>query len=173
MNNSKKYELEISGALVSVLIGAMFLFCPFLGFNKCKVLLAISFGLLTIVNLIVFLVTGRDKDNEGLYTFGANLILLILTIILKLTELNLSMMLLLYTMFLSLIRLKKADFYHDRRNRIWQINVITLGALILTGILTSINMYYQSEIQIIMYGYFFLINGILELVDPLVLFLKD
>jgi uncharacterized membrane protein HdeD (DUF308 family) len=75
-------------------------------------------------------------------------------------------------MFLALIRLKKADFYHDRRNTIWQINIITLGILILVGIITSINLYYQSEVQILMFGYFFLVNGILELIDPLVLFLK-
>ena len=172
MKNEKKYELEISAALISVLMGAIFLFLPFLGFNKSKLVLIVSFGLMTIANFIVFIAKKRDQDNEGLYTFVGNLLLTILAFVLKQTPLNFALMLLLYVLLLSLIRLKKADFYHDQRNKMWQINVVTLGVLILTGVLTSINLNYSGEIQILMFGYFFLINGILELIDPLVLLLK-
>lgn len=172
MKNKKKYELEIMVAVMSILTGSISLFLPFLGFNDCRLLLMVAFGLMTIGSVILFLAKPKDRDIESISTFIASLILFILVIVLKTTPLNLALMLLLYVMFLALIRLKKTDFYHDRKNGMWQINVITLGLIILTGILTSINLSYQSEVQILMFGYFFLINGILELIDPLVLFLK-
>ena len=168
----KKYKLEIMVALISILTGAIALFLPFVGVSDCKTVLIVSFGLMTLVSALLYINKPKDKDYESLYTFIVSLIMLIVTFIIKIGPLNLALMLLLYVMFLSLIRLKKADFYHDRRNRMWQVNIVTLAILILTGILTSINLYYQSEVQILMFGYFFLINGILELIDPLVLFLK-
>ncbi len=172
MKNKRKYKLEIAVALISLLVGAIALILPFFGVNNCRVVLIVVFGLIAVVSLAMYLLKPKDNDFESLFTFFASFLLLILAIFLKQTPLNLALMLLLYVMFLALIRLKKADFYHDRRNTIWQINIITLGILILVGIITSINLYYQSEVQILMFGYFFLVNGILELIDPLVLFLK-
>ena len=172
MKNKRKYKLEIVVALIYLLMGAISLILPFFGVNNCKAVLIITFGLISIVSLLLFIFKPKDKDLESLYTFLASFILLLLAIILKQSPLNLALMLLLYVMFLALIRLKKADFYHDRRNAMWQINIVTLGILVLVGLVTSINLYYQSEVQILMFGYFFLVNGILELIDPLVLFLK-
>ena len=172
MKNKQKYKLEIVVALIYLLMGAISLILPFFGINNCKVVLIVVFSLISIASLGLYVLKPKDKDLESLFTFLASLLLLMLAILLKQTPLNLALMLLLYVMFLSLIRLKKADFYHDRRNTMWQINLITLGILILVGLVTSINLYYQSEVQILMFGYFFLVNGILELIDPLVLFLK-
>ena len=172
MMKNEKYKLEITAALISLLAGAIALIMPFFGVNNCKIVLIIIFSLLSVASLLLYVFKPKDKDLESAYTFVASFMLLILAIVLKQTPINLALMLLLYVMFLSLIRLKKADFYHDRRNAMWQINIITLGILILVGLVTSINLYYQSEVQILMFGYFFLVNGILELIDPLVLFLK-
>lgn len=172
MMKSKKYILEIIVAIILIVTGVITLLLPFMGITNCKAVLIFTYGLITIVNLVWFILVPRDKDKESLYSFLASFIVFILSIVLKSTASNLALILLLYVMLLSLIRLKKADFYHDRRNKIWQINIICLALLILVGLLTSVNLYYQSSVQILMFGYFFLINGILELVDPLVLYLK-
>ena len=74
---------------------------------------------------------------------------------------------------MSLIKLKKADYYNDRKNKAWILEIITLILFILSGLLTTINLYYENDIQILVLGYFYLIHGILELVDPIALFLKD
>ena len=44
---------------------------------------------------------------------------------------------------------------------------------ILTGVLTSINLYYTGDVQILVLGFFFLINGILELMDPLAAYIME
>lgn len=172
MKTNKKYMLEIIVAVILLLTGASMLFLPFIGVTNCKIVLRITYGIISLVYLIWFIKRPKDKDFESLFSFLASFITLLLCIFLKNNPSNLALILLLYVMMLSLTRLKKADFYHDRRNRMWQINLITLAILILTGLLSSINLYYQSAVQILVFGYFFLINGILELVDPLVLFLK-
>ena len=69
---------------------------------------------------------------------------------------------------MSLIKLKKADYYHDRRDRMWKLNILMLGIFILCGLLTSINLYYEADVQVIVIGFFFMINGILEMFDPIV-----
>ena len=81
------------------------------------------------------------------------------------------MILFIWTAFISLVRLKKADYYNDRKNKAWIIQMVSIAIFVLTGLLTAINMSYSSEIQILLFGYFFLINGILELVDPLILYI--
>ena len=68
---------------------------------------------------------------------------------------------------MSLIKLKKSDYYHDRQKRIFILRIITLVLFILIGLLTVINLYYDAKIQVLVLGYFYFIHGILELVDPI------
>ena len=68
---------------------------------------------------------------------------------------------------MSLIKLKESDYYHDRKNKIWLLNIVNLVIFIISGIIASLNLYYTQDIQILVLGFFFLINGILELMDPL------
>lgn len=69
---------------------------------------------------------------------------------------------------MSLIKLKKADYYHDRRDRMGKINIFMLVVFIITGLLTAINLGYDNKVQIIILGYFFLVNGLLQMIDPIV-----
>ena len=80
---------------------------------------------------------------------------------------NLALALFIWVILMSLTKLKESDYYHDKKNKLWELNVVNLILFILTGIITTINLYYTSDIQIIILGFFFLINGILELTDPL------
>jgi uncharacterized membrane protein HdeD (DUF308 family) len=69
---------------------------------------------------------------------------------------------------MSLAKLKKMDYYHDKNDRMWKIRFINLGLFIIAGILTSINLAYVSTVQVLVIGFFMLIHGILELFDPIV-----
>ena len=67
---------------------------------------------------------------------------------------------------------KKGDYYNDRKNKMWIVEVISLVLFILAGLLTTMNLYYENDIQVLVLGYFFLIHGMLELFDPIVISLK-
>ena len=84
----------------------------------------------------------------------------------------LALCLLIWIILLSLIKLKKGDYYNDRKNKMWIFEVICLVLFILTGLLTTMNLYYENDIQVLVLGYFFLIHGLLELFDPIVISLK-
>ena len=74
---------------------------------------------------------------------------------------------------MCLIKLKKADFYHDRKNKMWLLRLFILFTFLTTGLLTGINLYYEVDVQTIIIGFFFLINGILDTIDPIVLYLME
>ena len=85
--------------------------------------------------------------------------------------LYLALTILAWVVLLSLIKLKKSDYYDDNKDKMWKLRILILILFILTGFLTSINLYYEQEVQILIIGYFFLINGMLEITDPVVKYL--
>ena len=42
-----------------------------------------------------------------------------------------------------------------------------------TGLLTGINLYYEASVQTIIIGFFFFINGLLDVVDPIAMYLME
>ena len=109
-----------------------------------------------------------------MFTSIASIIVFIVALKLNISEVPwyLALCLLIWIILLSLIKLKKGDYYNDRKNKMWIIEVISLVLFILAGLLTTMNLYYENDIQVLVLGYFFLIHGILELFDPLIISLK-
>ena len=81
---------------------------------------------------------------------------------------NLALLLFIWVILISLTKLKEADYYHDRKNKLWLFNIVCLIVFILTGILATINLYCAGDIQILILGFFFVIIGILDVMEPLV-----
>ncbi len=169
----KKQKVDLSIALCLILIGVVLLILPLLKMTDIKWLSAIIFSLYTILNAIQFILTKESKDYEGLHSALASLAILIASFIWNPSESpkTLAMLLMSWIMLMSLVKLKKTDYYHDRRDRMWKLRIFNLGLFILSGILTSINLAYGSEVQVIVIGFFMLIHGILELFDPITKYL--
>ena len=47
-------------------------------------------------------------------------------------------------------------------------NLVTFSLFLLMGLLTSINLYFEHSIQTLILGYFFIINGLLNLLEDAV-----
>ncbi len=173
MNKKQKVELIIATFLI--ITGSLLLIFPLFHFIKVKLIFTSVLGIYAILNFIKFLFVKQTKDYEGLFVTLASLIVIILASFLDIESIPwyLALTLFIWIIFMSLIKLKKADYYNDRKNKAWILEIITLILFILSGLLTTINLYYENDIQILVLGYFYLIHGILELVDPIALFLKD
>lgn len=173
MNKKQKVELIIATFLI--IMGSLLLIFPLFHFIKVKLIFTSILGIYAILNFIKFLFVKQTKDYEGLFVTLASLIVIILASFLDIESIPwyLALTLFIWIIFMSLIKLKKADYYNDRKNKAWILEIITLILFILSGLLTTINLYYENDIQILVLGYFYLIHGILELVDPIALFLKD
>ena len=165
-----KQKVDMIIALCLIFIGIILLILPMFNITNIYYLLIFVFAAYTVLNLIQFLATRKSKDYEGLFSALASLFTLILNIIFALTNSprTLALILMCWITLMSLAKLKKIDYYHDRQDRMWKIRVFNLLLFILAGILTSINLAYSNDVQVIVIGFFMFTHGILELFDPIV-----
>ena len=166
MKKKEVVDLVVAGMLI--VLGSLLLVFPLLNITNVKY---IFMGVLTfygVMNLAQFLSTSNEKDYEGLCTMIASIICLVILGFLNIDNnpKNLALVMLMWIIIMSLIKLKKCDYYHDRQKRIYILKLITLVLFILSGLLTVINLYYDAKVQVLVLGYFYFIHGILELVDP-------
>lgn len=165
----KKQIVDVSIALILILIGMLLLIMPLFQVSNINYLSTLVFGAYTVLNAIQFILTLDSKDYEGLHSAIASLVVMIATIVIKDTSPRvLAMELMTWITLMSLAKIKKMDYYHDRRDRMWKLRVFNLVFFIIAGILASINLSYSSMVQILVLGFFMLIHGILEIFDPVV-----
>ncbi len=171
MNKKQKVELIIATFLI--LCGSLVLIFPLFQFVKVKLIFILVLAVYGVLNLVKFILVRESKDYEGLFTTLASIVALVVVCFLDIDSVPwyLALSLFIWIIMMSLIKLKKADYYNDRRNKTWILEVVTLILFILSGLLTTINLYYENDIQVLVLGYFYLIHGILELVDPLTIYL--
>lgn len=157
-------------ALISILIGVVVLVLPLIGLTDIKWISLSIFSIHTILGIFQFLLTYESKDYEGLHSALSSLVIVIAHFFFDPSSSPrvLGIFLIAWILLMSLTKLKKADYYHDRKDRMWKYSASNLGLFIIAGLLTSINLAYGIESQIIVLGYFMLIHGILELYEPIV-----
>lgn len=166
----EKQKIDLVCALILILLGIALLVMPLLNITSIKWLSIGVFAAYTVIHLVQFILTVQSKDYEGLHSAIASIVALVATILWNPTGIpkRLAMILMLWIILMSLTKLKKSDYYHDRKDRMWKYSATNLALFILTGILASINLAYSSDVQILVLGFFMLINGILELFEPIV-----
>jgi uncharacterized membrane protein HdeD (DUF308 family) len=168
MKNKQKIDMII--AIISIIMGVVLLILPLLGITSLKWISITVFSLYAILSIIQFSLTIESKDYEGLHSALSSIIVVIAHFFFDPAKSPrvLAIFILVWVLLMSLTKLKKADYYHDRRDRMWKYSATNLGLFLLTGLLASINLAYGLETQIIVLGFFILINGILELFEPII-----
>lgn len=156
----------ISSSMILVLGILLFIF-PWFGLEEPASLLYILFAVYAGVKLIEYIITRNGTDHENLYT----------AIACALASLSgfkfhsysapmvLSLTLISWVGIMSIIKLIKLDYYHDRENGMFYVNLITFSLFLLLGLLTSINLYFDANVQTLMLGFFFVVNGLLSLAE--------
>ena len=171
MNSKQKVELIIAAFLI--VCGSLLLIFPLFHFVDVKLIFSIVLGVYALLNLIKFIFIRKSKDYEGLFTMLASIIVLIIVSLLDVDNVPwyLALSLFVWIALMSVIKLKKADYYNDRKDGVWIVEIVCLILFILSVLLTTINLYYENYIQVLVLGYFYLIHGILEIIDPLTTYL--
>ena len=165
-----KQKVDLIIALILLLIGIVLILLPIYVVPNMSIIIRILFASYAIINLVQYILTRKSKDYEGLHTCIVSIICLIATFIFDVTATakTLAMTLMLWTTLMSLVKLKKVDYYHDRKDRMWKLALFTLILFVLCGIATSISLTYASSVQTIVIGYYMIINAIIELFEPIV-----
>lgn len=161
-----KTNLIVSGILL--LMGLLMLILPFLGFMQPNILLYVVFSIYALIKIIEVVITKNyGGDNEDIYTAIA----CSLAAISGFKYINydppmvLSITLASWVGIMSIIKLIKLDYYHDKENGMLYVNLVTFSMFLLLGLLTSINLYFNETVQVLMLGFFFVINGLLNLAE--------
>lgn len=167
--------VEFITAWFLVLCGGFITILPIFNVNNVRAVFIVVIALYGIIHLIKNFFILNAKDYSGFSIAGTCVVSLILMLFLDVNDSpwNLALILFIWIILVSLTKLKESDYYHDRKNRLWELNILNLILFILTGVLTAVNLYYTGDIQILVLGFFFLINGILELMDPLVAYILE
>lgn len=165
MNVRDKTNLTVSSLLV--LMGISMLIVPFLGYIEPNKLLYIVFSIYACIKIIEVIISPKTRDYEDIFTAIACALAAISGF--KFANENspmvLSITLVSWVGIMSIIKLIKLDYYHDRENGMFFVNVITFALFLLLGLLTSINLYFSETVQVLMIGFFFVINGLLNLAE--------
>lgn len=165
----RKQIVDLITAVTLIIVGSILLIFPLLKIINVKYIFMGVLSFYGVMNLIQYLLTTKSKDYEGLFTMIASIITLIILGLVNIEKnpLNLALTLFVWITLMSLIKLKKCDYYHDRHKKIYILRIITLILFVLTGLLCTINLYYEPQVQVLVLGFFYFIHGILELVDPI------
>lgn len=170
MKNKKLFS--IISSLAILFIGIFLLVFPNLIVDVDNVN-TLFYTIMYIYAMIIFcdyFITREDGDYEKLFTALACTLAGTSGIIFNLesTPMVLSLTLISWVSIMAIIKLIKVDYLMDRNNKMWNVKIVLFGSFILIGILTSINLYYEITTQTLILGFFFLINGLLELSYPLI-----
>ena len=169
----KKELIDLITGISLMLIAAIVLLLPSFKVNDLSFILKMIFGFYALIKFVQFILIMKDKDYESLFTSIVSLVSLISLFIIEPSNKHLILVLMIWMGLMCLVKLKKADFYHDRKNKMWILRLFILFAFLTTGLLTGMNLYYESSVQTIIIGFFFFINGILDIIDPLALYLME
>lgn len=171
----KKAKIDFITSMIMIISSGLIMLLPLLNINNIKYSFLIVMSIYLISNLINYVLVKSSKDREGLYTAAVSLICIALVFVLNIESnpVNLAIVLLIWTMGMSLVKLKKADYYHDRENSLWLVLILTLFIFIFAGLLTAVNLYCSSSVQVLMIGNFFFINGVLDMIDPIINYIKE
>ncbi len=165
---TKKELVDLVTSISLMLLASVILLLPTFKINDLDFILKTIFCFYTLIKFTQFLFIIKEKDLESLFTSIISLGSLISLFLIKLTTKNMVLVLLIWMGLMCLIKLKKADFYHDRQNKMWILRLFILFTFLTTGLLASLNLYYEASVQTIIIGFFFFVNSALDTIDPLV-----
>ena len=169
----KKELVDLLTGISLMLLALVILLLPTFKVNDLSFILKTIFGFYALIKLTQFLLIIKEKDLESLFTCLISLGALISLFLIEFTTKNMVLVLLIWMGIMCLIKLKKADFYHDKKNKMWILRLFMLFAFLTDGLLTGINLYYEASVQTIIVGFFFFLNGVLDTIDPISLYLME
>lgn len=170
MKAKQKVDMIINSFLI--ILGILIIILAAFRYSDIKPLFVSVMYIYAMLNLAQLLLTRKDKDYEGLYTFLASCTVGTIDLFYSFSSTKVIIIsIMAWVIMMSVIKFIKTDYYNDRKDKMYKLRIATLLLFIITGILVSISLNYSSNVQVMIIGYFFLIHGILELIDPITKYL--
>ena len=167
----KKVVIDLIVSIILLILASIILLLPTFRIKDVKMVLLMIFSIYAALKFIQFIFIFKERDFESLFTGFISLLGFVSLLFVKITTQKLVLILLVWMGVMSLIKLKKADFYHDRENKMWILRLFMLFVFLVSGLLMGMNLAYERTVQITIIGFFFFINSLLDTIDPIVIYL--
>ena len=167
----EKFLENIIGAIIILFYGAILVGSKSLGLLTLQEGVSIFFALYGMVALGIYIFSKKDKNVLDLITgiigllFGIGSFIFELVMDVK----TLAFLILAWTLIISFIKLKQADLYHDRKSKLWYIEITSLILFLFLSVLISMNLAYDNDIQMLIFGFYAIYHGIFELYESIFL----
>lgn len=163
---------NIYGSGVILFLGLCFLLFPLLHITDVTLVFRIFLAIFTLISVVEFKAQYKNKEYSSFLVFLISILLLIGSFLFPLTEQprSLALSLLVWILFVSVAKIKRADFFHDRKSKVWCLEISLFFLLFFNGICTCINFAFSEVTTVLSFGYFTFLCGVLEIQESLLLY---
>lgn len=167
----EKFLENMIGAIVLILYSAILLSSSLTFPLPVKVIVPMLFFLYGLIHFVIFFLNKKEKQYFSLALGSISFFFLFVSFVPVILEVpkNFALFLLAWTFCVSFVKLKKADFYHDRKSKFWHIEISSLFLFLLSSILVSVNLFHKEEVLVLIFGFYAFILGSLEFFEALFL----
>ena len=163
---------SVFGSVLLLLLGSIFLLFPILSITDVLFVYRLFLGGFMIVSLLQFIIQFKSKEYSAFFLFVISIVLLAVSFLAEFsTPKVLALTLLIWLLFVSLGKVKKADFYHDRKSKIWCILMSLWFLFFICGIFTCLNFGFSNEVSVLGFGYLTFFYGALDLQEYILVYL--
>lgn len=160
------------GSILILLAGIVFLLFPIFKITDVLLVYRLYLGIFVVVSLFQFITTLKTKEYSSFFSFAISIVLLSVSFFVKeMTPKIYALNLLTWLLFVTLGKVKKADFYHDRKSKIWCILSLLWFMFFICGVLTSLNFGFHNTVSILSFGYLTFFYGALEIQEYMITYL--
>ena len=168
MKNEKNFIAFITS--IGLVFYGAFLLCESLfHLSDFRLYVTIFFGWYGALHLLRYLFSENKKEYNPLLEGILGVLFSCVGIFYNYVEdpQNFSFAILLYALLLCFIKLKKADYFHDRKSKFWLIEVASLIFFLLLSILISMNLKFSENVLFIILGFYSFFIGVFEFFEIL------
>ena len=125
--------VEFITAWILIILGVVIAVLPIFNIMNVKLVFIIIIAVYGIVHLIknFLMIAGKDYSGFGISLSCVFALILMLFLDINDSPWNLALLLFIWIVLMSLNKLKESDYYHDRKNKLWKLNVLNLTILII------------------------------------------
>lgn len=148
---------------IIIILGMVYIIYPWFGSAKPISLFYFFLGTYSGLKFVEYLFQKEKTDRENLYTTITSILIPLLNFIdFPNDSMLLPLSILTWVCLMSIVKLIKLDYLHDRRLPMFKVKVVTFIIFIIVGVMTSYSLYFEPKVQTIIIGFFIVINGIID-----------
>lgn len=122
----------------------------------------------SVLNFAEYVILGKNPNNENIWLSIVASLSGILNILIGLAlnhTTTLAISLAIFVFGTCAVRLFTIDYYHDRKDAYFYIEIMITSILLLIGVVICFNLFNDAVIQTIILGFFFIITSLIEASD--------